>query len=937
MVSINSASFLPSFEEFLGSLSTLTQQIQQGQDFDEIAQGAIANARTVLQTDRVIIYQFLANQDAVIRLESVDTDWPPILGQLFCDPCLVDTWIERYRNGQVTAIADIYDGSVADCHRTLLAQLQVRANLVVPILYQEALWGLLIAHHCRSPRQWHPLIVQYLQHIALNLGLALQQAELRQTNERLTLRLEETVQEESDRQRAEAALQESEERYRSVISTMAEGIIVQEADGRIVACNASAERILGVSPEQIIGQTPTELNWCTVREDGSPFAVEDYPAMITLRTGQSQSKVIMGICREQDAITWISINSHPLFDPSRVSSWAVVTSLADITELIYAKLALRQQTEQRLLLAAIAQHIRQTLDLDRVLNTTVTEVRQFLNTDRVIIFQFAADWSGTVTAESVANGWNAILGRQIVDSYFVETQGEPYEKGLIRATDDIYTAGLNDCHVELLEQLQVRAKLVVPVLQDDRLWGLLVAQHCQAPRHWNSLEIELLQQLATQLAIAIQQSELYQQVQTLNTGLEVQVQERTAQLQQALDFEALLKRITDRVRDSLDEGQILQTVVQALAQGLPLAACDTGIYNADQTTSTIVYEFTNTLTPIQGQTITIATAPHAEVYPQLLRGQICQFSDVAPFLLRPDQRFLTVLAVPIVDDQGVLGDIWLFKHRGEQFDDPEVRLVQQVANQCAIALRQSRLYQAAQAQVQELERLGQLKDDFLSTVSHELRSPMSNIKMATQMLELLLHRMGLLSDESSPLNRYVLVLREEEQREISLINDLLDLARVDAGTEPLSFTSTDLQFYIPHLVETFAERFRQQGQECIVQIPEDLPPLITDLPYLERILTELLHNACKYTPAGETIAITARTTADTLEIRVCNSGVEIPPEERDRIFEKFYRIPNNDPWRHGGTGLGLALVKKIVEHLGGSIWVESGNQQTTFILTFRSP
>jgi signal transduction histidine kinase len=261
--------------------------------------------------------------------------------------------------------------------------------------------------------------------------------------------------------------------------------------------------------------------------------------------------------------------------------------------------------------------------------------------------------------------------------------------------------------------------------------------------------------------------------------------------------------------------------------------------------------------------------------------------------------------------------------------------VQQAINQCAIALRQAKLYQAAQTQVQELERLNQLKDDFLSTVSHELRTPMSNIQMATHMLEVSLKRLGLLSDESNSVSRYFHVLWEEEQREIRLINDLLDLTRFDAETDLLDLTNIDLQVYIPHLADTFMERMQQQQQQFVLQIPTNLPPLTTHLPYLERILSELLHNACKYTPTGETITVSAHAAAESMQIQVSNSGVEIPPVECDRIFDKFYRIPNNDPWKHGGTGLGLALVKKLADRLGATIHAEGSDGQTAFILALK--
>lgn len=432
----------------------------------------------------------------------------------------------------------------------------------------------------------------------------------------------------------------------------------------------------------------------------------------------------------------------------------------------------------------------------------------------------------------------------------------------------------------------------------------------------------------------------------LNRTLERQVNLRTAQLRMAYEFEATLKRITDKVRDSLDENQIIQTAVQELALAIPGCSCNAALYDLQRRTSTICYEHTQFPFSYRGRTFNMDGYP--ELYTQLLNGETCQFCSLAP---NPERGKIAALIQPIADDQGVLGDLWLINQPAYSFREQDVKLVQQVANQCAIALRQSRLYQAAQAQVKELERLNQLKDDFLSTVSHELRAPMTNIKMAAQMLPIQLQSLSL--STTNPINRYVQILQDECNREISLINDLLDLARLDSTSPQLDWVRVEIRSHIQELATVFLERIKSQQQQLIVNIPDNLSPFYTHMEYFDRILTELLNNACKYTPSAGQIIITAREeikpellnlhTSQSapfpqryLLISVTNTGIEIPTEERDRIFDKFYRIPNSDPWKHGGTGLGLALVKKLAERLGCQIELMSGNQQTCFTLEFAS-
>ncbi|GAB4365011.1 MAG: hypothetical protein Kow00121_01210 [Elainellaceae cyanobacterium] len=430
----------------------------------------------------------------------------------------------------------------------------------------------------------------------------------------------------------------------------------------------------------------------------------------------------------------------------------------------------------------------------------------------------------------------------------------------------------------------------------------------------------------------IQQSRLIQQIQQMNEELDnhaqslsIMIRERTAELERSLEFETTLKHITDRVRESLNEETILQTVVQELGCVLELVRCNVAIYDINEQAFHVRYEYANSDLTYLNRTIHLNDYP--EIYHQLLQGESVQFCSLKFHKDNP----LALSGFPVGDGE-VIGSIWLVSSANRIWDDLEARLVEQVINQCTIALRQAKLYKAAQTQVQELERLNQLKDDFLSTVSHELQTPMSNIRMATQMLEISLNRLGISTDEVNSINRYFKILEEEEEREISMINDLLDLTRLDAATEPLNLTDINLNIYVPHLAEAFVERMQHQQQQFVLQIPKGLPSLTIDLPHLERILTELLHNACKYTPSGETITLSAQATSETIEICVSNSGVEISPVECDRIFDKFYRIPNNDPWKHSGTGLGLALVKRRVERLGGKVLVKSESGLTQFIV-----
>ncbi|MBG1242466.1 hybrid sensor histidine kinase/response regulator [Nostoc sp. NZL] len=292
-------------------------------------------------------------------------------------------------------------------------------------------------------------------------------------------------------------------------------------------------------------------------------------------------------------------------------------------------------------------------------------------------------------------------------------------------------------------------------------------------------------------------------------------------------------------------------------------------------------------------------------------------------------------ATPLRNNSGVItGAVLVFR------DDTQRRLTEE-RNLAAERAQQLEI------QVAELQRVNQLKEDFLATTSHEMRTPLSNIKMAISVLENILDRQGILNlkalSPSESVARYLTILRDQCEQELDLVDNLLHIRMIDADVYPLELTSIELQSWLPHVAEYFQERAQARQQSLQVNIPPKLPPLVSDLASLTEIVSELLNNACKYTPPDEQITVDVRVIDTTkslinedaesgildnlqvsyFQITISNSGVIIPKKEQSRIFEPFYRIPQSDRWQNGGTGLGLALVKKLVEYLQGTIEVTS--------------
>ncbi|HEY9828317.1 MAG TPA: GAF domain-containing protein, partial [Stenomitos sp.] len=337
------------------------------------------------------------------------------------------------------------------------------------------------------------------------------------------------------------------------------------------------------------------------------------------------------------------------------------------------------RASQSYMFIEIARRIRSSLNEEDVLQTTVDEIRKALATDRVIVYSFDAQWYGTVVAESVVPGFPKTLWAKIKDPCFAEGYVSQYQSGRVQATPNIYEAGLTTCHLKQLEPFAVKANLVAPILKDDRLFALLIAHQCSGPRNWQQSDIDLFAQLAAQVGFALDHARVLAQVDT-----------RAEQAQ-------LFIEISRRIRESLNEADILKTTVEQVRKAL----------RADRV---VVYNFNEDWSGFIAAESVLAGFPHALDYkiedpcipPDMraayLAGRVVPTANVYEAGFHPDHlqlmkrlKIQANLVAPIVNGGKLFGLLIAHQCSGvRDWQQSEIDLFTQLASQVGFALEHAR-------------------------------------------------------------------------------------------------------------------------------------------------------------------------------------------------------------------------------------------------------
>ncbi|HEY9725244.1 MAG TPA: response regulator, partial [Chroococcales cyanobacterium] len=509
------------------------------------------------------------------------------------------------------------------------------------------------------------------------------------------------------------------------------------------------------------------------------------------------------------------------------------------------------------------------------------------------------------------------------------------------------------------QQLDIRATLVVPLLiGPQELMAVLALHRFEEPYIWQDDEIQLVVMVADQAALALSQARAYEQVRALAKQ------------------QALVNTITTAIRSSLDPQEIFTAITQQLGKALQVDGCAlslwreedefvqcVGLYDgtshqvmgaesADRhelnsavarsvSISSIAQQLPQSIVPIAGNPVLQRLV---DTQQPVAIDDLAANPNMSGFDLPLRKPARALLVVPLLADGSsindarhhstngqqtrgmarIIGSITLRQtHRPRKWLQSEIDLAQAVASQAAIAVQQSRLYQKTRQQAERLLELDRQKTQFFQNVSHEFRTPLT---LMIGPLESVVEQ-----QQSLPYEQSVIALRNS-RRLLRLVNQLLDLQRLDAGRMQASFRPCNLVEFTSQIVEVFRPYCERKNIKISTQL-KSCPPVYLDLEKFDKVLYNLLSNAMKFTSTGGSITVSVELAGDHVQLMVIDTGIGIRKEQIPHLFERFRQAEGSVNRSYEGSGLGLALVKELVELHGGQISVESVySEGTTFTL-----
>jgi signal transduction histidine kinase/ActR/RegA family two-component response regulator len=485
--------------------------------------------------------------------------------------------------------------------------------------------------------------------------------------------------------------------------------------------------------------------------------------------------------------------------------------------------------------------------------------------------------------------------------------------GLDRATQQIpdVLADPDYGRYDLQRVAGFRTTMGAPMLLDDEVVGALsVWRNDVSP--FDEREMAIVSAFAAQAAMAVNGVKLVQQLEARGAELARKVEELEA-----------LREVGEAVSSSLDVDDVLATIAM---HAVELSGTDGGsimeyserdrgfIVRSVYATEPSVIERLRSVRIDLDETLVGRAAKQRRPLAVTDLGAV----ELDPHLqVLFDAGWRSVVAVPMLRDDRIVGSLVVRRKRTGDFSEETLDLLETFASQSAVALLNAQLFRELKVQSAELELASRHKSEFLASMSHELRTPLNAVLGFS---EVLLERM--FGDINERQEEYLRDIHGSGKHLLELLNEILDLSKVEAGRMDLEYSSFELRSLLEDAASMLRERASVHGISLRLEVGDDVGPLYADELRLKQVVLNLMTNAVKFTGDGGSVVVRAVRGQGTVDITVQDTGIGVPEADRERIFESFQQGGRGSS-REEGTGLGLTLSRRIVELLGGRMWMES--------------
>jgi GAF domain-containing protein len=653
-------------------------------------------------------------------------------------------------------------------------------------------------------------------------------------------------------------------------------------------------------------------------------AKADPEMRLTGGSGFANVRTILGVpmLRER-APTGVLILTRNAVEPFTVKQIELVTTFADQAVIAIENVrlfdevkarteelseSLQQQTATADVLKVIS---RSTFDLQTVLETLTESAARLCEADYAWLFQREGELFRLMTIYGNSSDVQARL-----KDFFKTREVRAGDRGSItgRAALEARVVHVPDVLADpeytwsgAQEIGNYRAALGAPLLREGNVAGVIFVAKT-VPQPFTEKQIELVATFADQAVIAIE-----------NTRL---LNELRESLQQQTATADVLKVIS---RSSFDLQTVLRTLVESAARlceadSATIARQKDGVFYRAE-----VYGFSPEFMELI-KDVPVVPERGSITARALLEGKVIHVVDV---LADPDYtfaeaqklgQFRTILGVPMLREGVPIGVLALTRSEVRPFTDRQIELVSTFADQAALAIENVRLFDEIQDKNRQLQQASENKSAFVSSMSHELRTPLNAIIGLTEMMVKNAARFGT-EKAQEPLQR----VNRAGTHLLGLINQVLDLSKIEAGKLELNPQTVQLAPMINDVIGTARQLAEQNKNRLVVDAQENLGELTVDPMRLRQILLNLLSNACKFTKAGE-VKLAARKVSNGssfVEFAVSDTGIGMTAEQQAKLFEEFSQADATTAQKFGGTGLGLALSRKLARMMGGDVTVTS--------------